>query len=222
MQISRTDERGKMNVCSRLLQCLGRHNEMKSKEGREDEDEDQEEDQEEDVDEGDDKNVGLAAHLRESGACAARAAHTDFIVPLQSPGVVCRNSRIVGYQTVLAPLRPQRQSQSACKSVHIGTPNAPARWAAMVSTEITRSISSIRVPVLSIVSQSVAATAPPAISRTSFCKENSRAPDTSASCSMRRNGTFRRVSQSPASQVSPIRSSPSGGSPPSAGRGHLR
>src|SRR3954471_10283461 len=222
MQISRTDERGKMNVCSRLLQCLGRHNEMKSKEGREDEDEDQEEDQEEDDDEDDGVNVGLAAHLRESGACAARAAHSDFIVPLQSPGVVCRNSRIVGYQTVVAPLRPQRQSQSACNSVHIGTPNAPARCAAMVSTEITRSISSIRALVLWIVSHSVAATVPPAVSRNSFCKENSRTPDTSASPSMRRNGTFRRVSQSPAFQASPIRRSPSGGPRPVTGWTHLK
>jgi YD repeat-containing protein len=57
----------------------------------------------------------------------------------QSPSLICRNKRIVGYQGVSARSRSQRQSAIWASATQTGTLNAPARWAVAVSAVITRS-----------------------------------------------------------------------------------
>src|SRR5215204_3113219 len=76
-----------------------------------------------------------------TGISVVSALRTCVSTEFQSPRGGCRNSCMVGYQTDVEPLIVQRQSWSACSSVHVLTPSAPARCAIMVSTEITRSSS---------------------------------------------------------------------------------
>src|SRR6476659_4762580 len=57
----------------------------------------------------------------------------------QSPAVVCRKRRIVGYHGVCSPASIQRQSGTRLSATQIGTPSAPARWGVAVSDVTTRS-----------------------------------------------------------------------------------
>jgi hypothetical protein len=52
---------------------------------------------------------------------------------------LCRKRRMVGFQGVSARSTSQRQSPTVDRTNQVGTPRAPARWAAVVSTVITRS-----------------------------------------------------------------------------------
>ena len=72
------------------------------------------------------------------------SAMTRATTGSQAPGHFRRKSRIVGYQGLSARSSIQRQSAAASSNVHTGTPSAPARWATIVSTEITRSSARMR------------------------------------------------------------------------------
>ena len=59
--------------------------------------------------------------------------------PGQSPGLLCRKSRMVGYQGLSLRWSSQRQSGTSGSATHTGTPIAPAKWAIAVSEVITKS-----------------------------------------------------------------------------------
>src|SRR5579883_852344 len=61
----------------------------------------------------------------------------------QSPGAGCRKMCMVGYHGQSVRASCQRQSAECCKIRYVGLPSAPARWAAMVSTQTTASNCSI-------------------------------------------------------------------------------
>ena len=46
--------------------------------------------------------------------------------PDQSPGLLWRNSRMVGYQGVVSPCNPQRAIGNSGDAIHTGRPSAPA------------------------------------------------------------------------------------------------
>ena len=57
--------------------------------------------------------------------CSSRAMRSK--TSDQSPGEVCRNSLMVGYQGLSSRSTSQRQSGTVAKGTHTGTPSAPAR-----------------------------------------------------------------------------------------------
>src|SRR5208283_3384542 len=77
----------------------------------------------------------------------AKAFFIDSITSDQSPIEDCRNRRIVGYQGVSARSSNHRQSGMNGSKVQTCLPNAPARWATDVSTEMIRSRFSIKAAV---------------------------------------------------------------------------
>lgn len=70
---------------------------------------------------------------------AASACVTRATTAAQFPRCVWRKSRMLGYQGMVSPSKPQRQSGTSGSKVHTGLPNAPARWATAVSTVMRRS-----------------------------------------------------------------------------------
>jgi hypothetical protein len=107
---------------------------------------------------------------------------------------------MVGYQGVSSRPRSQRQSGANGRSVHTGLPRAPARWAAAVSTVITRSrpATSPATPRKSRRSDSwsTSATGEPSIWRAASppCKLCRTTPGTAASVENAPSGTERRRS----------------------------
>src|SRR5437763_886115 len=73
---------------------------------------------------------------------------TRSITPVQLPNCCCRNSRALGYQGLSVRSNSQRQSALYGNRIQTGLPIAPARWAMLVSTEMTRSKFSITAAVL--------------------------------------------------------------------------
>src|SRR5205085_4169192 len=72
-------------------------------------------------------------------ASRASSAAIGWILVLQSPMCCCRNKRRLGYQGQSARSKNHRQSGTAARATHVGTPSAPPRWAIAVSEVITRS-----------------------------------------------------------------------------------
>ena len=70
--------------------------------------------------------------------CACSAATTASTTALHSPMRAWRNSRAVGYQGDSSVPSCQRQSGANGSRIHTGLPRAPARWATLVSTVMTR------------------------------------------------------------------------------------
>src|SRR5579883_3300281 len=79
---------------------------------------------------------GRAGRQVAHGRCAAisaMAARTRAMTPVQSPGVLCRNSRSVGYHGLSSRPRIQRQSGFAGSRTNAGRPSAPAKCTGALS-----------------------------------------------------------------------------------------
>ena len=70
---------------------------------------------------------------------AARAVATRSITSAQLPRSRWRNSPMEGYQKLVSPVMPQRQSGTVVSSNQVGCPIPAAKWATTVSQVMTRS-----------------------------------------------------------------------------------
>src|SRR6266404_5258089 len=85
--------------------------------------------------------------LSSSRISTFKAFRTAATTDVQSPTVVWRNCRSVGYHGEPVPSGSHRQQDAYRFINHTGLPKAPARWAIAVSTVMTRSRFSIRAAV---------------------------------------------------------------------------
>src|SRR5580692_4506169 len=70
---------------------------------------------------------------------SSNAPRTCAMTPPHDRVLSCRNSRALGYQGESPRSKNHRQSELYGNKIHTGFPIAPARWATLVSTEITKS-----------------------------------------------------------------------------------
>ena len=72
-------------------------------------------------------------------AAVRKAAAIREKISSQSPNVVCRNRRRLGYQGVSSRFSSHRQSGEIERASHVGTCIAPARWTTLVQDVTTKS-----------------------------------------------------------------------------------